>query len=87
MERICEVAEEAVRGYIASRVPSRGISNLTITVDLKGTQTLTVDVDVEVTLSPLLRSLNVEELVNKAVKAAFEAVERYLRENGCQYKV
>jgi len=79
IERMCEIAEETARRYIISRV-NRGISDLTITVDLEGTETLTVNIDVEVKLSPLSKNINVEDLTRDSVKAAFEAIEKYLRE-------
>ena len=42
-------------------------------------ETLNVNVDVEVALSPLYRNVNVKEIAEGSVKAAFEAVERYLK--------
>jgi hypothetical protein len=80
MEKICEVAEEAARKYIMSKVPSEYVSDISISVDLEGSESLNVEVDVEVEFSPLCRKINVREIVEGSVKAAFEAVEKYLDE-------
>ncbi len=86
VEELCEIAEEAAREYILSKVPSRRVSTLNITVDTEGTKPITVSVDVEVTLSPLMKNYNVEELTREATKKAFASVERYLRELTCKSK-
>lgn len=78
LERICDIAEGAARKYIASKVSKEGISDLTISVSLESSESLNVNVDVEVRLSPLYGSVNVKELVKGSVKAAFEAVEKHL---------
>jgi len=84
MERLCEVAEEAARESIVSIVSRRGISDLSIIAGLEEAETLNMEVDVEVILSPSLRSTDARRLAEESVKAAFEAVEKYLRESGCQ---
>jgi len=86
MERLCEVAEEAARESIVSKVSKRGISDLSIIADLEERETLNLEVDVEVVLSPSLRSIDARRLTVESVKAAFEAAEKYLRESGCQSK-
>lgn len=78
LEEICSIAEEAARRYILSRVPKNGVSDISISVSLESSETLNVDVDVEVRLSPLYRKINVKDLVEESVKAAFEAIEKYL---------
>lgn len=86
VEELCEIAEETAREYILSKVPSRRVSTLNITVDTEGTKPITVSVDVEVTLSPLMKNYNVEELTREATKKAFASAERYLRELTCKSK-
>lgn len=82
LERICDIAEEAARNYITSKIPREGISDLTISVSLESSESLNVDVDVEIRLSPLYGNVNVKELVKGSVKAAFEAVETHLSSIG-----
>ncbi|MEM2111749.1 MAG: DUF3194 domain-containing protein [Candidatus Bathyarchaeia archaeon] len=87
IEKICEIAEEAARKYVISKVPSRRISDLTISIDLEETETLNISVDVEVKLSALFKDVNVKEIARDSVKAAFEAVEKYLSEFKCKFKI
>ena len=78
--KICEEAEEAARRRILSEVSQRKISDLNITVDAEGGETLTITVDVELTLSPTARNVDVKNLTDEAVRAAFESIERRLRD-------
>jgi len=84
VEELCEIAEEAAREYVLSKVPSRRVSALNVTVDTKGTKPITVNVEVEVTLSPLMKNYNVEELAKEATRMAFASIEKYLRELPCK---
>ncbi len=85
IEKICEIGEEAARWYITSKVPNRQISDLSIAIDLNGAETLNIEVDVEVRISPLSKDMNAKKLAEEAVKVAFEAIEKYLRNSGCQF--
>jgi hypothetical protein len=87
IEKICEIAEESARKYVISKVPSRGISDLTISVDLEETETLNISVDVELKLSALFKDVNAKEIARNSVKAAFEAVEKYLSDFKCQSEI
>lgn len=84
MEMLCAVAEEAAREHVLSRVPPRKVSVLNITVDAEGLKPITVNVEVEIVLSPLMKGYDVERLADEATKQAFEAVEIYLRELACK---
>jgi hypothetical protein len=84
VETLCAVAEKAARKYVLSKVPSRRVSALNITVDTEGLRPVTVNVEVEITLSPLMKGYNVKQLADEATKRAFEAVEAYLRELACK---
>ncbi len=83
MERISEIAEEAALRSIMSRVPKRGISDLSISVEFEEAEAVNVEVDVEIRLSPLFKNINAKELAEESVKAAFQAVEKSLRESRC----
>jgi len=85
-ENICILAEKAARDYITSKVPSRRISALDITVEVEGEKPLTVSVDIEISLSPLMKNYNAEQLANEATKKAQEAAEAYLRKTACKSK-
>lgn len=86
VEELCSVAEEAAREYILSRVSAKRIETLNVSVETEGTKPVTLTVDVDVALSPLMKNLDVQRLVDEAVKEAFASAERYLREIECQLK-
>ncbi|MEM2342301.1 MAG: DUF3194 domain-containing protein [Candidatus Bathyarchaeia archaeon] len=78
IEKICEIAEDAARKYIMSKVPSEYISDLSVSVDVESMETLNVDIEIEIELSPIYRKANAEEIAKDSLKAAFDAIERYL---------
>lgn len=84
LEEICEIGEKAARSYIQSRVPSREISTLDIAIDTEGSKPVTVTVEIEMTLSPLMKNYDVETLTKEATAKAFEAISHYLREQTCK---
>ena len=84
VEELCERAEQAARKYVLSKVPNNRISTLNVTVDAEGTKPITVNVDVSVVLSPLMKDFDVEALTKEATKRAFAHIEEYLRELSCK---
>jgi hypothetical protein len=83
---LCERAEQAAIKYVLSKISKSRIATLDVTVDADGTKPVTVNVDVNVVLSPLMKEFNVEELTKEATKAAFAHIEEYLRELRCKSK-
>ena len=83
---LCERAEQAARDYVLSKVPNSRIATLDVTVDAEGTKPVTVNVDVSVVLSPLMKDFDVEALTKEATKRAFAHIEEYLRELACKSK-
>jgi len=86
VEELCEIAEETAREYVLSKVPPRRIPTLNVTVDAEGTKPITINVDVEVVLSPLMKNFDVEKLVKEATERAFASIEKYLRKLSCKSK-
>jgi Holliday junction resolvase len=86
IEKLCAIANDAARKYIASKVSNREISDLSISVDLEESQGLNVEVDVDLTLSQLYRDMDVKKLAEEAVKVAFEAIDKYMRKSECRSK-
>lgn len=84
VEELCEIAEETAREHVLSKVPPRRISALNVAVDAEGTKPITINVDVEVVLSPLMKNFNVEKLAAEATERAFASVEKYLRKVSCK---
>ena len=83
---LCERAEQAARKYVLFKIPKNRIATLDVTVDAEGTKPLTVNVDVTVVLSPLMKDFDVEALTKEATKIAFAHIEETLRELSCQSK-
>ena len=84
LEELCETGERAARAYILSRVPRRQISTLDITIDAQGSKPVTVNVEIEIELSQLMKGFNVDELAKQATEKAFDAAKQYLRELSCK---
>ncbi|MEM3161598.1 MAG: DUF3194 domain-containing protein [Candidatus Bathyarchaeia archaeon] len=83
IEKLCTIAEEAARQHILSRVPAKFVEKLDVTVEVEGSGPLTLAVEVELTLSPIMQYIDVEKLAEEAVKEAFTSAENYLRELKC----
>lgn len=84
VEELCSRAEEAAREYVLSKVPPKRVETLNISVETDGEKPLTLTVDVELVLSPLMQEYDVQKLVDEAVKEAFRSAEKYLRELKCR---
>lgn len=78
LERLCEIAEETARDYVLSKVSSRKISELNINVDAEGAKPVTVNVDIEIILSPIMKGYDSEILAKEATEKAFESTKKYL---------
>jgi len=83
---LCERAEQAARDYVLSKVPTSRIATLDVTVDAEGTKPITVNIDVTVILSPLMKDFDVKALTKEATKRAFARIEEDLRELECKSK-
>ncbi len=83
VEELCAIADDAARKYVLSKVPQKKIDKLDIIVEADGTKPLTLTIDIDIALSPLIQNFNVQELVDEAVKEAFTSVEKYLRKLKC----
>jgi len=84
LEKLCEIGEKAARQYVLSKVSSSKISALNISIDTEGTKPVTVNMDVEISLSPLMKEYNVEKLAKEATEKAFASIKDYLSELACK---
>jgi hypothetical protein len=82
LQKLCEIAEDAAREYILSKISRRKITELNIAVEAEGNKPLTLKVEVDINLSPLMKGFDAQRLVNEAVKEAFVSAEKYLRDMG-----
>jgi hypothetical protein len=83
IEELCLTAEKAARDYVYSKVSLRKIDTLDISIEAEGTKPILLNVDVDVTLSPSTKNLDVQKLVDEAVKIAFVSAEKHLRQLPC----
>jgi len=83
VEELCAVAEDAAREYVLSKVPSKRIETLNISIEAEGTKPLNLTVDVDIALSPLMKDFDTQRLAHEAIKEAFVSAEKYLRELKC----
>lgn len=83
IENMCDIAEKAARKHILFKVPLHRIYDIDITIDINGLKPITVNVDLKITLSPLMNDYDVQKLANEANKKAFQAIEKDLNELTC----
>jgi hypothetical protein len=79
IETLCEIAEKTARKHILSKVRSKVVENLDISVEAEGTKPLNLNIEIDLALSPKTTNLNADTLVNEAIKEALEASDNYLR--------
>ena len=86
IEELCSIVEKTARQYVLSKLSPKRIEALNISVETEGTKPVRLTVDVDVSLSPLMKKINVQKLVDEAIKEAFTSAENYLRELKCHSK-
>lgn len=83
IEKLCSIAEETARKHVLSKIPKKRIEILNISAEAEGTKPLTLTVDMDIALSPIMKEYDAQKLIDKATKEAFTAAETYLRELKC----
>ena len=86
IEELCSIVEKTAREYVISKLSPKRIEALNISVETEGTKPVRLTVDVDVSLSPLMKKFDVQKLVDEAIKEAFTSAENYLRELKCHSK-
>ena len=79
IETLCQTAENAARKHVLSKISSKMMEKLNISVEAEGTNPVNITVEIDLELSPKMKNFNADMLVNEAVKEAFKASENYLR--------
>jgi len=79
IETLCATAENAARKHILSKVPSKMVEKLNISVEADGTKPVNVTVEIDLELSPKMKDFDADKLVNEAVEEAHKTSENYLR--------
>ncbi len=79
IELLCSTAENAARKHILSKVASKQIDRLDISVEADGSKPVNVTVEVNLVLSLKARSIDAKNLAKEAVAKAHETAEDFLR--------
>jgi len=86
VEELCAAVDEATRKYVLSKVPSKHVEALDISVEAEGAKAVTLKVDVDIALSPNVKDVDTQRLADETIKEAFTAAEKHLRELTCRSK-
>ena len=84
IEELCLISEKAVRENILSKISSKKIENLIISVETKGSKPMTLTIEVNISLSTSMRDYDVTKLSEEAIKEAFKSAEKHMRELRCR---
>ena len=79
IETLCSTAENAARKYVLSKVSSKMVDRLDISVEAVGSKPVNVTVEIDLALSPEAEGIDAQTLVKEAVNEAHIASEKYLR--------
>ena len=79
IETLCSTAENAARKYILSKVSSKMVDRLDISVEAVGSKPVNVSVEVDLILTPQAEAVDTEALAKEATHEAHKASENYLR--------
>jgi hypothetical protein len=83
IEELCWITEEATRKYVYSKVPSKTIETLNIAAEAEGTKPVKLTVDVDITLSSLMKDFDTQELADESLRRAFASAKEYLGRLAC----
>ena len=78
-EEVTQVAEDAARKHIFSKVTQKLVDQLNISVEAEGTKPVNFTVEVDLTLLSKAERADEKALAAEAVAEAFKAIEEYLR--------
>lgn len=79
IEQLTQTAEEAARKFVLTKVTSKNLDRLDISVEAEGEKPVKVTVEINLVLNPQTRGVNAEELAKQATSAAHLAAENFLR--------
>ena len=83
-EEFCTIAEETARKHVLSKISPKKIETLNVTVETEGSKPVTLTIDIDLILVPLMKDFDVQKLADEAVKEAFSSAEEYLRKLTCR---
>ena len=79
IELLCSTAEDVARKYVLSKISSKDIDRLDISVEADGSKPVNVTVEINLILSAQTKDVDADALVKEAVNQAHKAAENFLR--------
>jgi hypothetical protein len=79
IEILSQVVENSAKKHILSKISIRQVETLNIIVEANGEKPATIEVNVDLVLSPEVKDVNAEKLAKEAVREALITSESYLR--------
>jgi hypothetical protein len=79
IETLCSTAENAARKFVLTKVSSKMLDRLDISVEAIGSKPVNVTVEVDLVLTSRAEGVDAEALVKDATNEAHKASEKYLR--------
>lgn len=83
IEALCLTAENTARRYILANFSSKIVERLNVSVEADGTKPLNLTVEIDLALSPQMKDVDLDKLVNEAAEEALKVSENYLRKLTC----
>jgi post-segregation antitoxin (ccd killing protein) len=79
IEALCAAAENAARKHVLSKVSSKMVDRLDISVEAEGSKPVNVTVEIDLVLAAEAKDVDAQALVTEATSEAHKAAEKYLR--------
>ena len=79
IELLCQTAEDATRKYVLSKVSSKNVDRLDISVEADGAKPVNVTVEINLVLSPQTKNVDANPLLKEAANEGQKAAENFLR--------
>ena len=79
IEILCQKAEQAAKKHILSKISFKLVETLNIIVEANGEKPITVNIELDLKLSPKAQDINPEIIAKEAIKEALKTSEEYLR--------
>lgn len=79
IEILCQKTEQAAKKYILLKISSKLVETLNIIVEASGEKSITVNIELDLKLSPKAQDINPETIAKEAIKEALKASQEYLR--------
>ena len=80
LQTVCESVESSIRRFIFSKVDSNLVSNLDIQLTADASPPISIDIEIDLQLSPLAKHVDASRLVEDAVDYGFHFIEEKTKE-------